>query len=191
MGGSCLYCGFDKNYAALDFHHLNPKEKSFNVNTTAACNWDKLVHEANKCVLLCRNCHSALHHPDMERELWSARQASEKLKINPNKPSPEVTERIIGLLKDYHTKRYIADHTGASVSAVYRVAKAIGDHQMTTARGITIPDGYTEVYGRNERVYRSDLAWNPASDQWEHPKAAPYKPLGMVRSWWCVIRKNP
>jgi hypothetical protein len=29
-GGCCVRCGYDKYQGALEFHHLNPKEKDFN-----------------------------------------------------------------------------------------------------------------------------------------------------------------
>lgn len=58
-GGRCVICGYDKNYAALDFHHIFPIEKSCGVKASS----EKGVAEADKCVLLCRNCHADHHHP--------------------------------------------------------------------------------------------------------------------------------
>lgn len=59
----CGVCGYNKTFEALDFHHLNPNEKEFNVGRMRAnnTNWEKLVLEISKCVLLCRNCHAELH----------------------------------------------------------------------------------------------------------------------------------
>jgi len=58
-GGSCLTCGFDAYAGALQFHHLDPATKSFDVshqgNTRSL---DHLRLEARKCVLLCANCHA-------------------------------------------------------------------------------------------------------------------------------------
>ena len=58
FGGACVACGYDKNYAALDFHHVLPTEKSHGVNAS-----EKGLVEADKCVLLCRNCHADHHFP--------------------------------------------------------------------------------------------------------------------------------
>lgn len=29
LGGKCQECGYNKNIAALEFHHINPDEKEF------------------------------------------------------------------------------------------------------------------------------------------------------------------
>lgn len=39
FGGKCILCGYDKNFACLDFHHKNPAEKSFLVNAKTKKNW--------------------------------------------------------------------------------------------------------------------------------------------------------
>jgi len=64
-GGHCEICGYTKNQAALCFHHIVPKIKSFPIDIRHCSNnsWDKLIEEAEKCRLLCLNCHSELHNP--------------------------------------------------------------------------------------------------------------------------------
>lgn len=64
MGGKCSNCGYDKNYAALEFHHLNPNEKEFDFGKLRQCKWETVVTELKKCVMLCSNCHRETHHPD-------------------------------------------------------------------------------------------------------------------------------
>lgn len=57
-GGKCLICGYNNHFGALQFHHVNPEEKSFNVSSKGATKSMKLARkEAAKCVLLCANCH--------------------------------------------------------------------------------------------------------------------------------------
>ena len=65
-GGRCEQCGYDRNKAALAFHHLDPAAKSFPVDLRSCSNtsWDALVTEAQKCMLLCLNCHSEIHNPE-------------------------------------------------------------------------------------------------------------------------------
>ena len=65
LGGACEHCGYCKNLTALCFHHKDPKAKLFEINimTCSRKNWDILVEEANKCSLLCMNCHMELHYP--------------------------------------------------------------------------------------------------------------------------------
>lgn len=64
-GGKCEKCGYCKNQAALSFHHLDPSNKSFQIDLRRCSNssWDKLLTEAEKCSLLCLNCHAELHNP--------------------------------------------------------------------------------------------------------------------------------
>ena len=64
-GGLCQHCGYCENYAALQFHHIDPKDKSFALNAVGTINhsWEKILEEASKCMLLCANCHFAEHHP--------------------------------------------------------------------------------------------------------------------------------
>ena len=64
-GGRCEICGYDRNQAALSFHHLEPASKSFQIDLRKCSNssWDMLLIEAEKCRLLCLNCHAELHNP--------------------------------------------------------------------------------------------------------------------------------
>ena len=55
FGGGCLLCGYNKCLAALEFHHINPHEKSFNISSKDYF-W-QIERELEKVVLLCANCH--------------------------------------------------------------------------------------------------------------------------------------
>jgi len=65
-GGKCKICGYDKNYSALCFHHRDPKEKTFKLDSRklSNTNWASLLLEIDKCDLLCSNCHMELHNPE-------------------------------------------------------------------------------------------------------------------------------
>lgn len=60
-GGSCIKCGYNKNITALDFHHLNPKEKEITPSRLNGKSWEKFKREIDKCILLCANCHREEH----------------------------------------------------------------------------------------------------------------------------------
>jgi hypothetical protein len=66
-GGECCDCGYKKNISALEFHHLNPEEKSFGIDLRkcSCAKWESLVEEVKKCVLICANCHRERHNPDL------------------------------------------------------------------------------------------------------------------------------
>jgi len=58
-GGQCLICGYDRYFGALAFHHLDPLQKRLHVSADGnGCAIDTLRAEANKCVVLCANCHA-------------------------------------------------------------------------------------------------------------------------------------
>lgn len=57
-GGKCQRCGYDKCDAALQFHHKNPKEKSFAISAKQFIALKKGLEEIKKCDLLCANCHA-------------------------------------------------------------------------------------------------------------------------------------
>lgn len=67
LGGQCCACGYNKNLAALCFHHIVPADKGFELDLRSLSNnnWDRLCIESLKCELLCHNCHMEKHHPDL------------------------------------------------------------------------------------------------------------------------------
>ena len=69
-GGKCRICGYHKNIAALHFHHEDSSEKEFKLDARMLSNrnWEAIEAEAEKCTLLCANCHSELHNPELTFE---------------------------------------------------------------------------------------------------------------------------
>lgn len=58
-GGACSLCGYDRSNAALHFHHLDPISKAFGVSGAGVTrSLASSRAEAQKCVLLCSNCHA-------------------------------------------------------------------------------------------------------------------------------------
>jgi DNA-binding CsgD family transcriptional regulator/5-methylcytosine-specific restriction endonuclease McrA len=58
-GGACTLCGYDRYPGALQFHHLDPAEKRFSISREGVTrSFAELRAEAEKCVLLCANCHA-------------------------------------------------------------------------------------------------------------------------------------
>ena len=65
-GGGCCKCGYNKNIAALEFHHKDPSTKEFQLDARHLSNrsMDAIMQEFVKCQLLCSNCHSEEHYPE-------------------------------------------------------------------------------------------------------------------------------
>ena len=57
-GNKCSKCGYDNEPRILHFHHLRDKE--FLLSDTMF-SYEQMRSEADKCVLLCPNCHALEH----------------------------------------------------------------------------------------------------------------------------------
>lgn len=59
-GGKCEKCGYNKCITALEFHHLDPTKKDFQISGK---NYkiERLKEEVDKCILVCSNCHREIH----------------------------------------------------------------------------------------------------------------------------------
>jgi len=57
-GGRCVICGYDRCQQVLEFHHLDPDLKEFQLSHNGVTrSLAKSRAEARKCILLCANCH--------------------------------------------------------------------------------------------------------------------------------------
>lgn len=70
-GGKCVDCGYNKSYAALEFHHRNPDEKNMDWGRLRKRSWATIKKELDKCDMICANCHRERHHDEdsMNRSL--------------------------------------------------------------------------------------------------------------------------
>ena len=56
LGGGCVRCGTTED---LEFDHIDPFTKRFNIGADLTKSWAELAEEASRCQLLCRPCHVA------------------------------------------------------------------------------------------------------------------------------------
>jgi hypothetical protein len=62
LGGKCMICDYDIYIGALEFHHLDPSTKSFQLSVgNLGKPWDRVLAEIEKCALLCSCCHKEVH----------------------------------------------------------------------------------------------------------------------------------
>lgn len=79
-GGKCQRCGYNKPISgAYHFHHRNPKEKLFSLGG-CSLGYARQKQEADKCDLLCSNCHIEVHD---EMGGWAAIREQAFLKRKP------------------------------------------------------------------------------------------------------------
>jgi len=60
-GGQCQLCGFNEHPYALDFHHRDRSAKDPKYKSMRGWSWARTLAELKKCILLCKNCHAAVH----------------------------------------------------------------------------------------------------------------------------------
>ena len=75
-GGVCPICGYSSFVGAFDFHHLDPTQKEFGIASKGMTRGlDKTRVEAEKCLLLCKNCHAeveaGMHETFLSGEIGS------------------------------------------------------------------------------------------------------------------------
>jgi hypothetical protein len=66
LGNKCIVCGFDKYNCSLDLHHVDPTIKDPNFSGYRSWSSKRIEKEVEKCVLLCRNCHAAVHNNEID-----------------------------------------------------------------------------------------------------------------------------
>lgn len=127
-GGKCEICGYDKNYSALEFHHLNPQEKDFTISKKYST-WESTKEELDKCILICSNCHREIHNPNSTLDILNTfiekhNKNKEIKKLDSKRkiplPSLEEIEEIHLHLKKYEK---VAKYFNVSLSTLKRYLK--------------------------------------------------------------------
>lgn len=62
----CLKCNESRNWL-LDFHHIDPNKKDFQISQGEGYGWKKVQKELKKCIPLCSNCHRDFHYQEKQR----------------------------------------------------------------------------------------------------------------------------
>ena len=63
VGRQCWFCGYDKTFTNLCFHHVERENKNFGLTTRELIGyaWKRVIAEMRKCILICHNCHGEIH----------------------------------------------------------------------------------------------------------------------------------
>ena len=68
LGEKCMKCGYNKNLAALSFHHTAEKNYKLDARNLSNRKLESVMEEFATCILLCANCHAEEHHPHLEMD---------------------------------------------------------------------------------------------------------------------------
>ena len=62
----CSKCGI-ADFRVLQWHHINPEEKTMTIGASAKImNLNLVMEEVKKCICVCANCHFILHYEERE-----------------------------------------------------------------------------------------------------------------------------
>jgi hypothetical protein len=69
MALGCEICGYNEHPAALQFDHIDPSKKEFNIGEAVSNThgWPRIQAEIEKCRVLCANCHSIHSYDNLTR----------------------------------------------------------------------------------------------------------------------------
>lgn len=69
FGGKCSICGYDRNFSALHFHHLDSTEKDlWNVKGKGGSSLREIRNHPRRFQLVCANCHIEIHNPEQDQK---------------------------------------------------------------------------------------------------------------------------
>lgn len=87
VGDSCWFCGYNRTWRNICFHHLDPSIKKFDLTTREMMlKWERVFTEMQKCVVCCHNCHGEIHqdliNKSVVEEIWKTKWAQILAKLD-------------------------------------------------------------------------------------------------------------
>lgn len=67
-GGLCNICNGEFPLAVYAFHHTGDGHKDFNLSEKKYNSFKSVIDEVDKCILLCHNCHTKIHHEMKQKQ---------------------------------------------------------------------------------------------------------------------------
>lgn len=107
-GGCCSICGYNKCLSSLDFHHLDKTKKEFAISANGNCRaWEKFKTELDKCIILCKNCHSEIHSQEYDNVKKEKRERiGDELEVEKPKVKKKYQNCIICKKENISNKLY-------------------------------------------------------------------------------------
>ena len=125
----CDRCGYNKNGAALEWHHPN-QDKEFNPSDLIKSgNLNSYYNEIQKCELLCANCHRETHHQQSYEELLNNLDLTSTIK------KPLIFKKdIITKYLELQSYKETADFFQCDISTVSTICKEAGIKTFNTSQ---------------------------------------------------------
>lgn len=141
-------CGYNKNVAALEFHHPSPSDKEFSISKIDKID-ESVLTEVDKCEVVCANCHRTIH---FDCELFKINEnriieKSENLKT-PNRTYDR--QEILDLHDAGKTQIEICKIVGCSPSVVCQILKEHRQHYVSRIDDIEVNNLYLSGLNPNK-----------------------------------------
>lgn len=120
-GGKCEICGYDKCDRALQFHHIDPSSKSFGISSDGHTRGIKeLKKEADKCILVCANCHAEIHDKEYRESVKEREDRMRDCKRETAIDRIEDKESFFKKLEQHYPKLQLCKEYSIAPSVLYR-----------------------------------------------------------------------
>lgn len=128
-GGKCEICGYDKCISALEFHHVDEDKKEFSISESSfSIGMDSLKKEADKCILVCANCHREIHEKERNKLLNNIDSYTKDCNLRKRAINKINKEEFIKLTKDGYSNKMLADYYDVSISTIKRYKQIISEN---------------------------------------------------------------
>jgi hypothetical protein len=139
-GGSCQDCQYKfngTNHTVFDLHHLEPHEKNIEVSKLIGNRaWETVLIEAEKCVLICANCHRLRHSKEEDEKIQKVEDVGV---IDPKKPRKMwKSEDDVFILT--HTLEESIESLGRSESSIESRLKRLKNHKARNFKDESKPN---------------------------------------------------
>ena len=140
-GGKCEICGYDKCIDALEFHHVDENSKDYNISFYLSRSIDVLKKEADKCILVCANCHREIHHEiNKKKKDAQFKELNEFYELNKierkNKINSINKEEVLLMLDSGLTKEEISKKLNVSIATLTRFFSKNGINMQRKTRSL-------------------------------------------------------
>ena len=156
-GGQCVECGYSKCEGALQFHHQNENDKDFTLSEIKpnVMSMEDIKNEADKCVLLCANCHAKKHA--VEDIIGVVMKLPPKINSNATIKQCKVCNNEFATNNYARSYCYHCAPYGVSVADAMRSKKRAIKHELLKYKGgaVCAYCGYDEYEGALQLHYRN------------------------------------
>jgi hypothetical protein len=122
----CIECG-EIDDRKLLFHHKDPSIKKGNVSTFVGGSREKLLNEIDKCLILCYNCHAAIHNESLANAISGL-----ELLIEEGQGNVDLSQLVYSTKWDRHPLNPLATDPINLKDEVDKIKKSASNRPPTT-----------------------------------------------------------